>query len=516
MRRARRLRLIVLVAACLGIGILLRELRHRRQRRTAMLTITSSLVGYSECMLGAPLAEGERTGTRLQRIELALPELPAPASPQDAWPIRCRQDLDRSHAALTAYEFLKRDPQLAVLDGLILRAHADPTPSHVEDLLDALLAAAAAVGIDAAPRRFPPPSRHLAPAPASPLTQAQLPPLPVTLRSKPDETRTEQGKLTLSFLRPREQRWTCEFGGRPGAPLGTAACSEAPAAMAPATNDSTIGFLRTARGRFDRFELVRPVQDSDPWVVALVPWMDTVALYHDQLVWAAWHEWHARTVPPAKGELAPTVDLGEFVGTSAELEACRTHEATVARLKSFDVQAGEHQAWMTMAAYEGGSWRRTPGSVAVDVDATFTCAGHEGTWTWFDKRVVTQVRCNADRCETRRSAALVLPWDVGGPIHTADLAGQTMIVGLGVTPSPFLGKSVSSVRMRLAPLGAIGEAPDMVLFGDEAHGGATVTDVDLFVRDGAAIVLLTSEGELPYRAIRIDPSGAFEPVKIVN
>ena len=522
-RRARRLRFAGLILTCIGLGLVAlgaRRFRQRRQRRAVMTDARGALTAYTECMIGAPLAAAEATTSRLQRIELGLPEAPPRVSPQDAWPARCREDLARAHGALRSYDLLAKDPPLLRLDDVVERAHTETTAiDEAAAGLDAVVAAALAVGLDVSPRRFPPPSPRHAPPPASPLTRALLSPLPVRSRSRPDETAGKVGTLTLSFFEPRDERWACVFSGAAGARLREARCGEVtPGVVSVAREESARapGFLRTMKGRFDRFELVRLLPDSDPWVTPLTSSMDTVALFGDQLVWVAGQHWHARSVPPGKGELGPLVDLGEVPGASPELESCQTEGALVVRVKTFDPGAGENMAWMAVAAFEGGAWTRTPGRVAVDVGVPMTCRGHEATWTWFQRRVVEQVRCTADRCEIRTSAPIVLPWDAGGPIHTADLAGQVLIVGLGATTGPFLGRSVASVRMRLAPLAAIAEGPDVVLFGDEAHGGATVADAELFVRDGAAIVLLKGDGPLPYRAMQIDGSGSFHAVELAN
>ena len=64
----------------------------------------------------------------------------------------------------------------------------------------------------------------------------------------------------------------------------------------------------------------------------------------------------------------------------------------------------------------------------MDVGAAFTCEGHAGTWTWFGRHAVNQVRCNADRCETHVSDQFQLSWDVGGPLYAADLGGRALVL----------------------------------------------------------------------------------------
>jgi hypothetical protein len=301
--------------------------------------------------------------------------------------------------------------------------------------------------------------------------------------------------------------------------LREARCWETVSTKLPSPQDTPAApkaYVRTQRGRFDRFELVRPHADAEANVTELPPTAETVALVGDQLVWVTAHRWFAQTVPPGRAPLEPPVDLGDTVGQSPELQLCRTTTATVVGLKAFDSALGERKSWRMMAAREGAEWTRTPGRYIVDVGAALTCEGHAATWTWFDHHAVTQVRCNADRCESHASGRVTLSWDVGGPLYAADLGGRTFVLGLGTTPGPLTGKSVTSVRMRMAPLAALPSAPDVVLFSDQAHDGASVSDVHVYVRDGSALVLLRGDDPLPYRAIHIDALGNFAPVTLAN
>ena len=408
--------------------------RRTFRRRGAVMALKKALVGYAECMLGAPLADGETATARLRRIEAGLPErspTQGPATPDDAWPLRCRSDSDHAHAEL-AGEALARSPAFLQLDALVLRAHFDPAPADAPDLVDDLLRAASVAGVPASPRRYPPATSHLAPAPAMPLTADALAPLPVRVSCLPDEIPgTDARVLRLSFFDTRVAPWTCAFTAVRGEALREARCGEVKPGAAVTTPDEAAppGFVRTQRGRFDRFELVRPVPDADPHVDYLPPSTGTVALYGDQLVWVAAHRWYVRTVPLGRAPMGAPVDLGEVVGDAPELELCQTTTAIVVGVKTFDEALGGRRLWRVMAAREDGTWRRTPGHAIVDVGATLTCEGHAGTWLWFDRRVVTQVRCNADRCEIHASERMTLPWDVGGPLFAADLGDARSFSG---------------------------------------------------------------------------------------
>jgi len=516
-------RVTVVAFAAIGLACLAGASRvwAWRQQKLAVAALRDALRGYSECMFGAPLLLGETATARLRRIEAGLPELEAsPGSPPvSPWPLRCRDDLDRAHAIIAAHERLTRDPRVQRMDALLLRARADPTPSDAPDLVDDLLHAASEAGVPAVSRQYPPPSRGLAPPPASPLAAESLPPLPIRAHSAPDELRGgDPMALYLSFV-DNGVRSTCVFSQLHGEPLREARCGEATPGVVSITREEAprgAGYLRTARGRFDRFELVRWVPGADLDVTPLPTSAVTVGLYHDELVWVTSHRWFARTVTPGHAPLGPPVELGEISGKSPELSACSTSGALVVGVRTFDPALPERTAWQAMAALEAGMWRRTPGRAAVDVGATFTCDGHSGTWAWLDRHVLTEAACNADRCETRTSGPITLSWDVGGSLFVADLGGRALVLGLGTTPGPLTGKSVTSVRMRMAPLSAIAAAPDVVLFSDQAHDGAPVVDVAVYVRDMAAIVLLTGDPPLPYRAIRVDALGDFAPVTLAN
>ena len=523
--RGRWVRLVVVVGLSLGVvGGGLRARRYRN-RRTAIAEVSTSLRDYVECLLGPPLAPGESARQRMRRIEAGLPEASrrAPGSgsgapTEDAWPARCRGDVDRARTALAP---LTAEAAPSRLDALLVRVREDPAPAETPELVDDLLRAATAAGLSVRARPYPPPTARLAPPAASPLQAAAVQPLPVPVRSLPDEIRgMDPATLRLSFVDTKSPAWVCSFSALRGEPLRDARCGEVargavsmprePAPHAP-------GYLRTAHGRFDRFELVRP-QDHDERddVTSLPTSIETVALYGDQLVWVSNHRWFARTVAPGRAPLGPPVELGDVLGTSPELVACPTDSALVVGVKTFDEALAGRSSWRAMAAREGGAWQRTPGRATVDVAATFTCEGHAGTWTWWAGQLVTQVRCNADRCETFTSDRLSLSWDVGTSLFAADLGGRALLLGLGTTPGPLLGTSVTSVRMRLAPLSALTGAEDVVLFSDAGHDGAAISQVTVYIRAGVALVLMKGDDALPYRAIRVDGLGDYAPISVVN
>ncbi len=367
-RWARIARVVLLGALLLAVGVLALRAQRWRQRRAALAELSLALRSYTECMLGTPLVAGETAAARMRRIEAGLPEATtslAAGAPEDAWPLRCREDVDRARAIIAGSVALAGDPAALRVDALLVRARTDPTPADAPGLVDDLLAAVPSTGASATPRPYPPPSGHLAPPPASPLAAAALTPLPVPVRSAPDEIAgIDPLTLRLSFFDPKDAVWTCAFTPLHGEPLREARCGEAARGSVSIVRDDMArgpGFLRTVHGRFNRFELVRPAPEGDPDVTALPSSLQTVALYGDQLVWVTAHRWYARTVGPGHTPLGPPIDLGEVTGISPELAACPTKSALLVGLKTFDDGLDARRSWRAMAAREGGEWQRTRG-----------------------------------------------------------------------------------------------------------------------------------------------------------
>jgi hypothetical protein len=509
---------VAAVVALAGWGVYLTRSFARTSARKAL---QAALRGYEDCLIGPPLLRGETARARVQKVEAGLPEAlgDAAAAHEAPWPLRCRADLDHAHAALALPAF-RGDARAAALDALVARARVDVIPPDAPDLVDLLLVAGRAVAGDAATPARAMVTAHSAPPAASPIAAAALPPLPVPSGALPDEVPdVDATTLRVTFLDDAQHRWRCTFGSLHGETLREVRCSElgrAPVAVLRPGVTSASAYLRTQKGRFDRFELVRPVDGQDADVTWLPSSVVTVGLFADQLVWVTAHRMFARLVTTAHAPLGPEVDLGEITGKSPELEACPTPSALVVGVKTFDPSLAEHDAWRVMAAAEGGSWRRTPGRAVVDAGATLTCEGHAGTWAWAARRKLSLVQCNADRCEARASGAFTVPWDVGGKLHVADLGGEALVLGVGTSQAPLSGGSVTSLRMRIAPLAAIASAPDAVLFSDAAHDGAGITDALVYYRGDVAVVLVRGDGPFPYRAIRVDALGNYAPIALAN
>ncbi len=522
LRRKRTLGLFVPPALLVALTLGANSLWQWRAREHALDRAATAWSAYATCVLGPPLRNGERATLRVSRIEMNLPEPKSSEAPSGdaaaqadaaAWPSRCAYHLDEIHDALVQGR-LTKDKALARLDTAARAAREDLAPVYAPDLADHLWAAIDQAALPA-PKSSVMAKDPPAPVPANPLTGASLPAMPVDVRAAPEEADRIPGDgLRLLFAPPAGDSSLCSF--RPdehGAPFRTAHCADN---IAPtATDDATPGFLRSVKGRFDRFELIRPLLGADPQIVPMPSGTQAIALLSDQLVWvASGRHLYARTVPQGEAELGATVDLGEIKGSSPELAACRTETSLVVRVRSYDDEAGPKRAFGTVAFRTGTSWERVPSEVAVQVDADLTCRGREATFTWLENDTIHQSRCTPAGCKMEVSDPLLLPWDSGRANRVSDVGGKAILVGIGMTAGPVSAGSVKTVRMRVAEASEIARAPDVVVLGDPAHDGVDVTDVHVYVRQSAALILVTSSEREPYRAIAVAPSGQFEALRV--
>jgi len=326
--------------------------------------------------------------------------------------------------------------------------------------------------------------------------------------------------LRLLFAGPSGESTLCSF--RPdaqGLPFRTAHCADD--VIPTSTDDATPGFLRSVQGRFDRFELIRPLLGADPQVISLPAGTQAISLFADQLVWVtSGRRLFARTVPQGTAELGPIFDLGEVVGSSPELAGCQSETSLVVRVRSYEGAREQRTALATVAIHALGAprdhpeWERVPKEAAILADSEFTCQGREATFTWLDRDVVRQARSRSEGWSAAASEPLRLPWDSGRMNRVSDLDGKVVLVGLGMTAGPVVAGSVKTVRMRVAPVGEVAQAPDVVLLGDTVHEGVDATDVHVYVRRGAALVLVTSDEKEPFRALTVTSSGTFEPLRV--
>jgi hypothetical protein len=486
-----------------------------RAAKNARTKAAAAWSAYSQCVLGAPLRAGERPSVRMRRIEMNLPEAHAPSSSDasPAWPARCAHHLDDLSSALVQRRLTRNDKPMAELLRIVEWARKDPSPPESPDLADDLWASIDEAGLlspsgAGAPPSVEPASDAAAPPPAEPLTALTLPPLPVEIRVAPEEAdHLPADGLRLLFAAPSGDSTLCSF--RPderGRAFETAHCADN--VVPTSTDDATPGFLRNIQGRFDKFELIRPLLGADPQIISMPTGTQAIALFADQLLWITGRRLFARTVPQGTAELGPPFDLGDVAGSSPELAACRSESSLVVRVRSYDDTGGTKRALATVAIRTGDAWERAPKEI--------TCRAKEATFTALDRNVIRQARCTPEGCAESASDPLVLPWDSGRPNRVSDVDGSAILVGIGMTAGPVVAGSVKTVRMRLAKVEEMARAHDTVLLGDLAHEGVDVTDVRVYVRRGAALLLVTSEGKEPFRAMTVSKAGAFEPLHVTK
>jgi hypothetical protein len=541
-RRKRSRRTVVLLLAVFAIGFGGATFRRTSRRLDAIRHASRAWSAYSGCMLGGPLAPGETVPVRLRRMELSLPGAAGAAtsgrddaSAKNEWPSVCArhaQELDQ----VIVSDHLEAEASFRPLHELAARAAQNPTWSAEPSLAGELWAAAGAAGLDAQP----PEAGSKAPPPAHPLTVATLLPLPLPagMLGEREETLDPRNALVL-FSRPRDPATLlCAFGlprppGPAAKPMAEVRCEDGLGVLADRSTRPA-SFVRTQKDHFDSFELVRAREGGEPRVLALSSDIRAASLFGDQLVYVkpgpARPDLLFARDAARDGPLGDPVPLGELEAGAHELAACATGEATIARVRSYQSdRAGRHgnQSASSFAFHDpaaapdgaagapGSAWATAPRAVITDSTAALTCRAREATLTWLDGDGIAQARCSPDACTDRTSGALARPWTHMQPLLAADLDGKALLVGITDGSGPFSEKLVHSVRMRLAPLDEIAQAPDIVLWGDAAHEGAAPTALRLVPAEGAALVIVTTE-DGANRAIRIDPGGQFEPVQVTR
>ncbi len=524
-RRASRQKAVFVLAVC-AIGAGATMFRRMSRRRESIRAVGAAWDRYSRCLVGAPLAPGETARARLLQMELTLPEAAGSTDKQD-WPLRCSPAADQVRLAIGLGQ-LESKPAFHKLSVLAARASAaDATTwSEEPDLANDLWSAAQALDL-------PSPSRSAQPVlspplPGRALTAASLPALPLPTGSTGEpQPSPDPNKVVIAFSRPHTPGANlCAFGpGAHGEPLGSAHCEDG-AGVLRERQPRAGAFVRTALDHFDRFELVRPRVDKEPWRDALDGDTRAAALFGDQLVYVKPGPHHpdllfartARLDNPGEEPLADPVPLGELDGRAHEFATCATPQALVLRVRSYDERLAADrpgQSRAHFAFYADGQWSHAPTDPPASNAAQLTCRAHEGTLSWVEGEAVAQVRCDPDGCSEQSSGPLVHPWTHMQRLAAGDLDGSVLLVGIADGSGPFSAALVHSVRMRLAPIDKIATAPDIVLWGDGQHGGADPAQVHLLVGQGAAVVIVTTQ-EGANRAIRVDPAGRFEPVEIAK
>jgi hypothetical protein len=494
-RRVRSRRWLVMAIGFFAVGVGGTTFRRMSKRRDALDASAAAWSEFSRCLAGSPLEPVEKLETRLLRMELSLPEA-AGATEKGDWPSRCAPFANQVHRVISQSD-LAQQAGYADLDDLAARAAKVVTWGLELPLLDELWSAARSLGLavdDRDPR---------APPPAHPLTAANLSPLPVPSGAHGEaHDSLDPSKLVVQFsTTPGPTSTLCTFGAGRGV-----------------VSDKRLllqGWVRTTTEHFDRFELVRPRIDGEPRIDALPPGTRAAEIFGDELVYVVPGPNDPDVVfarsAREEGDLGEPANLGEIRGRAHEFAACRTADALVIRIRSYDAHLAGHESWAKMAFFADGAWTTAPKEVVAGNVARLTCRSREGTLTWLDDDIVHETRCTKDDCAEVTSGPLERAWAHLSPLAAADLDGKVLLLGTTHGAGPLSASLVHSVRMRIAPIDQIARAPDVVLWGDSRHEGADPSEARLFVGQGAAEVIVTTV-DGANRAIRVDAGGEFASV----
>jgi hypothetical protein len=170
---------------------------------------------------------------------------------------------------------------------------------------------------------------------------------------------------------------------------------------------------------------------------------------------------------------------------------------------------GRSPSFFTFLA--GGRWSKPVSAEATS--GTFSCRQSEAVFTtdWG----MVQARCTAAGCQDQSADrdSLHHKIDAFAPrdkfFDTVELDGKILVVWAGGT--------LGGLRMRLAPITQIEQTKDTVIFDDRVQEGAikdlsTMFEMRLYSRDRFAYLLLSTVAGV--HAIRIDADGTFGPAKI--
>ncbi|MBW2460182.1 MAG: hypothetical protein JRH11_00960 [Deltaproteobacteria bacterium] len=207
------------------------------------------------------------------------------------------------------------------------------------------------------------------------------------------------------------------------------------------------------------------------------------------------------------GELVVTGTSGNHAVTPMpeEPEAIHVCEAGDTRVVAVDGNL-VHGVRQTAVAFIDASAGSDAMLVETHVYAYhLACRPDEARLTWLEAAVegenpilvVEQVVCTREGCETMQNR---LPRTGTDPV-VACIAGQVLLLSAGE----------DGTRMRMAPVTAIDDAPDLDVPPD---GDFPVLSRALYARGGAAVVVLrTSRG---VRALRVDATGVVRPLPVTG
>jgi hypothetical protein len=527
--------------------------------------VAASWSAFSRCLIGEPLAAGEKPSLRFRNLQLSAMVLPEPQRSEPGqlpWPNRCSYPAHAVREALRDSGLAKKDEKdlayWAENLGKLLKERK-PAQDDLSEPIDKAWEEAGKAQLLTTPGKAEGP---VPPAPARPLTVDDL--------RKADPITKESFTLKAVFEEPFQSPklhllvedksvaaspFLCSFAGT------AAQCAKLPASIATghsgfrllgSTADEAAPLVFLGQGgsegifRSQGGELVDRVVSFDAYAaksgfVALVaagnnengefkmltqeapgmPMKSTLfepekmqpklkriyggRLLWDQLLIQAYDQddkLKLYAMPVTPNGASPLVEVGELEH-GGPIAGCRTAETIVARV-------GQNRSMLTFLA--GGRWSK-PVSAAGSSTGIFSCRGSEAVFT--NEWGLSQARCTAAGCQDQNMDRELLYNKLAdfAPrnnfFDSVDLDGKVLVV--------WAGGQLAGLRMRLAPIEQIAQAKDVVIFDDRVQDSAlkdlsTMFEMRLFARDRAAYLLLSTLAGV--HAIRIEPDGTFAPAKI--
>jgi hypothetical protein len=496
--------------------------RASKEHEPAKLRVATEWAAFERCLIGRPLAAGERASVRLRRVVLAAESKTGPES----WPQRCEKYRKELSHALTSGGNL--DSELLTLYALEQGKLWDEMQwFHADHMFDA--AKREIVGTPGDVSGIPTPPE------ASPLTGLQ--PIADTLVGA-DSDRTAGDTVRLSS---DDERRVCRL--MPGKDVAVVArCTDwhdalprryailseivpsvdpadtllalrygphhaihsvATGAVAWSTEESYRedpqavagdGTLTVVHNGKKGLELVRgsaaPIVLDEPTDRSAAG----VRLVGSSATWThtegARVELYARDV---SGEVpGPVVRVGDMpIHNTTEAAACVTREA------SFLAFGGGTGRWL--AARRGDAWSLVE---APEAAGALACAGTTATFTAAEpatKSIEVSHTVCADSCTTHRAIVGVS-------------SNKDYVAAAPVGESVMLVWNALGIRMRVAPVDRLESATDVVLFDSNGLLGTGVHRVVAFPVGRRAAILIETYG--PVVGIAVDENGEPSPLPV--
>jgi hypothetical protein len=195
-------------------------------------------------------------------------------------------------------------------------------------------------------------------------------------------------------------------------------------------------------------------------------------------------------------------DAGGPWAAETRVEACRASDGALA-IVAYEADGHALVLWRSGTEF-------LPALRAEARPGTIACDGDRLRIGWFEpvpSPTAHVTTCSRTSCAHARATAPDLETDpVIAPLGSKVLAVYTLRTENG---------GHGGLRYRLAPLADLVDADERVIFDDGEHEGLQVEpSTPVFVRDGRAVVLVTSKGVAGESyAFRINADGTFDPVR---